>query len=260
MDEVIRQGILFAVSFFANLFASVSGGGAGFVQFPLLILLGLPFATALGTHKVAVVFLGIGTLAKQRRSGGAFCFDRQVALIMIFLGFPAVVLGSLIIIAIPAHVAEITLGCITVAAGVYSLVKKGFGGERLEHRSKARTFIGALLIIVIGLFSGSLSSGAGLFATLTLVGVFGLDLKSAILHTMVFVATVWNAIGAVTVGMATSIHWQWIPTMIAATLAGSYLGTTLLIKLPVRAVRVIFSLVAVLSGLILIYAAFAKRG
>lgn len=69
MDEVIRQGILFAVSFFANLFASVSGGGAGFVQFPLLILLGLPFATALGTHKVAVVFLGIGALAKQRRSG-----------------------------------------------------------------------------------------------------------------------------------------------------------------------------------------------
>lgn len=35
------------------------------------------------------------------------------------------------------------------------------------------------------MFSGSLSSGAGLFATLTLVGVFGLELKRAIMHTMI---------------------------------------------------------------------------
>lgn len=259
-DEIIKQIILFAVSFLANLFASVSGGGAGFVQFPLLILLGLPFATALGTHKVAVVFLGIGALAKQRRAHGAFRFDPQVALVMTLLCIPAVVSGSLIIVKIPSHLAEIVLGCITIAAGIYTFLKKSFGGQALEHRSRQRLILGTLTMILIGLFSGSLSSGAGLFATLTLVGIFGLDLKSAILHTMVFVATLWNAVGAVTIGMVTSIHWHWIPTMIVATLAGSYLGTTLLIKLPVKAVRVIFSMVAILSGSILIFAAFNKMG
>ena len=51
LEEVINQTILFIGTFTATLFASVSGGGAGFIQFPLLILLGLPFGTALGTHK-----------------------------------------------------------------------------------------------------------------------------------------------------------------------------------------------------------------
>ena len=255
LDEIIRQSLLFIGTFAANLFASVSGGGAGFVQFPLLILLGLPFASALGSHKVAVVFLGIGALTKQRRMHGQFIFDRQVALIMTVLCIPAVISGSLIIVKVPTQQAEIILGGITVAAGIYSLLKKGFGSKCIETRSLMRTLLGTLCMITVGMFSGSLSSGAGLFATLTLVGIFGLDLKSAILHTMVFVRTIWNAVGAVTIGMVAPIHWQWIPTMIIATLMGSYIGTSLLIKMPVRGVKVIFSLVAILSGFTLIYTA-----
>lgn len=254
-DEIIRQVLLFIGTFAANLFASVSGGGAGFVQFPLLILLGLPFASALGSHKVAVVFLGIGALTKQRRMHGRFIFDKQVALIMTILCIPAVISGSLIIVKVPTHQAEIILGIITIAAGIYSLLKKGFGSKAIENRSLKRTMLGAICMVIIGMFSGSLSSGAGLFATLTLVGVFGLDLKSAILHTMVFVATMWNAVGAVTIGMVAPIHWQWIPTMIVATLLGSYLGTSLLIKMPVKGVKIVFSLVAILSGCTLIYTA-----
>lgn len=199
VEEIVNQSVLFLVTFVANLFASVSGGGAGFIQFPMLILLGLPFATALGTHKVAVVFLGIGAMSK-----------------------------------------------------------KGFGSKGIENRSYTRTILGTICILIIGMFSGSLSSGAGLFATLTLVGVFGLELKRAIMHTMIFVATIWNAVGAITVGALTAIHWQWIPVMIIAAFTGAYLGTTLLIKMPVVKVKFVFSSVSILSGVILILEAFYK--
>lgn len=254
-EEIIKQGILFIVSFTANLFASVSGGGAGFVQFPLLVLLGLPFATALGTHKVAVVFLGLGALARKGKFHN-YGFDKQISLIMLFLGCPSVVLGSLIIVKIPAQQAEISLGIITIASGIYTLFKRSFGTNTIENRSITRTIIGSFLIILVGLFSGSLSSGAGLFSTLTLAGVFGLELKRAIMHTMIFVATLWNAVGAFTVGAVTAIHWQWIPVMIIATFTGSYLGTYLLVLLPIKIVRVIFSFVAILSGVILLLEAF----
>ena len=110
-------------------------------------------------------------------------------------------------------------------------------------------------MIIIGMFSGSLSSGAGLFATLTLSLVFGLELKRAILHTMIFVATIWNAVGAITVGAVTSIYWSWVPVMIIASFSGAYVGTTLLFKLPVNKVRIIFSLVAILSGCLLVFTA-----
>lgn len=252
-EEIISQSILFAVSFTANLFASVSGGGAGFVQFPLLILMGLPFATALGTHKVAVVFLGLGALSKKFKDKGNFNIDKQIALIMLFIGCPAVVCGTVIVVSVDPDIAAFVVGLITILSGIYTFYKKSFGGNNIENRSLTRTILGTILMIIIGMFSGSLSSGAGLFSTLTLVLVFGLDLKRAILHTMVFVATIWNAVGAITVGALTSIYWHWVPVLIIATFLGSYLGTTLLIKLNIKFVRICFSCVAILSGLTLLY-------
>ena len=124
-SALIDQILVFAFTFTANLFASVSGGGAGFVQFPLLILMGLPFATALGTHKVAVVFLGIGALAKKKSKH--YAIDKAVALAMLFIGCPAVVAGTLIVINVPTHAAELTVGFVTIAMGVYTLLKRGFG-------------------------------------------------------------------------------------------------------------------------------------
>lgn len=254
-EEFIDEAILFVVSFGANLLASVSGGGAGFVQFPLLIIMGLPFAAALGTHKVAVVFLGLGVLTKKLGTHSTFNFDKQVALIMLIAGCPAVALGSFIIVHMPPRPAEIALGLITIASGIYSLTRKQFGSEPLAQRSLGRNIAGTAAIAAVGLFSGSLSSGAGLFATLALVMIFRLELKRAILHTMVFVGTIWNLVGAVTIGAVTAIYWPWVPILIIATFTGSFLGTTLLIRLPVKVVRVIFSMVSIGSGLALLAAA-----
>ena len=47
------------IAVIANAMSAFAGGGAGLVQLPALILLGLPFATALATHKLApAVWLG----------------------------------------------------------------------------------------------------------------------------------------------------------------------------------------------------------
>ena len=53
----MEQFILFVVSLLANLFSAFSGGGAGLVQLPVLVFLGLPFGIALATHEVASVAL-----------------------------------------------------------------------------------------------------------------------------------------------------------------------------------------------------------
>ncbi|MCG8041935.1 MAG: sulfite exporter TauE/SafE family protein, partial [Candidatus Thiodiazotropha endolucinida] len=51
----MEQFTLLIISILANLFSAFSGGGAGLVQLPALIFLGLPFGIALATHKVASV-------------------------------------------------------------------------------------------------------------------------------------------------------------------------------------------------------------
>ena len=61
----LEHVLLFAISLVANLFSAFSGGGAGLIQLPVLIFLGLPFAIALATHKVASVALGIGATVRH---------------------------------------------------------------------------------------------------------------------------------------------------------------------------------------------------
>jgi len=56
------QITLLTVSLAANAFSAFVGGGAGLLQLPALLFLGLPFSVALATHKVATVALGVGAL------------------------------------------------------------------------------------------------------------------------------------------------------------------------------------------------------
>ncbi len=48
---MFEQALLFAIALIANTFSSLAGGGAGLIQLPALLLLGLPFSIALATHK-----------------------------------------------------------------------------------------------------------------------------------------------------------------------------------------------------------------
>ena len=107
--------ILLIVAFAANFLAALSGGGAGFIQFPILIFLGLPFALALGTHKVAVVFLGLGTIFKKRHDLNKF--DWRMSMLMIFIGCPAVILGTVSIIEVNDSIAKVVLGLLTIGIG-----------------------------------------------------------------------------------------------------------------------------------------------
>ena len=51
---------IFLISLFSLTFSAISGGGAGLLQLPALILSGVPYYQALASHKLATVALGIG--------------------------------------------------------------------------------------------------------------------------------------------------------------------------------------------------------
>ena len=62
------QIALLGIAIGANALSALAGGGAGLVQLPALILLGLPFSMALATHKVASVALGLGASGRHWRA------------------------------------------------------------------------------------------------------------------------------------------------------------------------------------------------
>ena len=89
-----EQLLLFIISYIANTFSAFAGGGAGLIQLPILIFLGLSFSTALATHKLASVALGVGATIRHLRSG---TLHLRFSLFILFSGIPGVILGGLVI-------------------------------------------------------------------------------------------------------------------------------------------------------------------
>lgn len=244
------QFILFVVSLVANTFSAFAGGGAGLLQLPILIFLGLPFGIALATHKVASVALGVGATVRHLREGG---LERRFVLFILGAGLPGVVLGASLILHIPGRQAEVALGLLTLGLGVYSFRRKDLGQVRaLRNQHGGGLWLGGLMLFLIGALNGSLTSGTGLFVTLWLVRWFGADYKSAVAYTLVLVGVFWNGSGALTLGLLGDIRWDWLPALLAGSLLGGYLGAHLAIRQGNRWIKRVFEIVTVLVGVKLI--------
>ena len=246
----LDQLALFIVSLLANLFSAFSGGGAGLIQLPALIFLGLPFVVALATHKVASVALGIGATVRHLREGS---LEKTLSLFILATGLPGVVLGANLIIGIPGRVAEIALGVLTAGLGLYSWLNPGLGQVNIIRHRDFRGFLtGGLGLFGVGVLNGSLTSGTGLFVTLWLVRWFGFDYRRAVAYTLILVGVFWNGVGAVTLGMLADIRWSWVPVLLAGSLLGGYFGAHLAITKGNRYIKRAFEVITLVIGVKLV--------
>lgn len=248
--SVTEQLLLFLISLVANVFSAFAGGGAGLLQFPALIFLGLPFAVALATHKVASVALGVGATLRHVREKS---LEAKFSAFVLVCGLPGVVLGAAVILAVPATLARISLGVLTIGLGLYSFLNRDLGQIHApRNRHAGGMALGGAGLFVIGFLNGSLTSGTGLFCTLWLVRWFGLDYKRAVAYTLVLVGLFWNGAGAVTLGLLGEIRWSWLPALLAGSLLGGYWGAHLAIAKGNFWIKRAFEVLTILVGLKLI--------
>ncbi len=248
--DVLTQFWLFLISLVANIFSAFSGGGAGLIQFPALIFLGLPFGLALATHKVASVALGVGATIRHLKEGS---LEGRLVLVMLAYGLPGVVLGASVILKVPDQWARMALGILTIGLGLYSFLNKELGQVSIpSHRNSSGYLLGGLVLFLIGVLNGSLTSGTGLFVTMWLVRWFGLDYKQAVAYTLVLVGMFWNGSGAVTLGVLGNIQWDWLPALLLGSLLGGYIGAHLSITKGNKWIKRSFEIITLLMGLKLI--------
>ena len=171
--DLSSQLLLFAASLIANTLSALAGGGAGLLQLPVLLFLGLGFASALVTHKIASVALGVGASVRHFRASS---LNRLFALFILACGLPGVVTGAMIILKFDDHFSKLALGGLTLGIGIYSILKKDLGQQMLlRNRDRRGCLIGGGALFAIGVLNGSLTSGTGLLVTLWLGRWFGLD-------------------------------------------------------------------------------------
>jgi len=246
-----EQTLLFFIALVANVFSAFAGGGAGLLQFPALIFLGLPFGIALATHKVASVALGVGATLRHLKEKS---LERRFSLFVLATGLPGVVLGAAFILQVPDRWAQVSLGVLTIGLGVYSYFNKQLGLEHAPRNRHRRGYVlGGAALFLVGVLNGSLTSGTGLFCTIWLVRWFGLDYRRAVAYTLVLVGLFWNGAGAVTLGLLGDIKWSWVPVLLVGSLVGGYLGAHWSIVKGNRWIKRGFEIVTVLVGLKLVF-------
>lgn len=250
MTSYADQAILFVASFIANWFSALSGGGAGLIQFPMLIFLGLPFGVALATHKVASVALGLGATLRYMKGNH---LERRFSLIILGAGLPGVVLGAGTILQISPRIAILFLGILTLSLGVYSIFKPRLGMDYAPKNQHGSGLLAGMVgLFVIGFLNGSITSGTGLFLTIWLIHHFGLDYKRAVAYTLVLCGLAWNGTGALVLGYLGTIAWGWMPALLAGSILGGYFGSHIAIKKGNVWIKRAFEAITIIIGIKLI--------
>lgn len=241
---------LILIALVANGLSALAGGGAGLLQLPALIFLGLPFPVALATHKIASVALGAGASVRHLKEN---TFDAGRLVLILAAGLPGVIIGALLVLEIPPRAGEIALGLLTIGLGWYSWRRPQLGQATVTVTSDwTHATTGALGLFLIGVLNGSLTSGTGLMVTLWLVRWYGLSYTQAVAYTLVLVGLFWNGTGALVLGTLGEVRWDWLPALLIGSFAGGYLGASLAHRYGNRLVKRVFEIVTVLTGIALL--------
>jgi len=216
---------LFLISFLSNTFSSVSGGGAGLIQLPALILFGIPYYQALASHKLATVALGLGgSLRNYKTLKNDICIAWQI----LMFGLPGVIFGASIVEFILEQYLYLFLGIISMILAFYSFFKSDLGLSsgnnelNLIHKIKFLIFI-----FLIGFLNGSVSSGTGLLVTILLIKTLKMDFLRAISLTFFTVGIFWNFTGAIVLSKIGSVPSNILILLIVGSFTGGYFGAHL---------------------------------
>ena len=242
---------LFFVSLISNIFSAFSGGGAGVIQLPAILLLyEISFITALASHKVATVALGIGATLKYFRK---IHFDSRFIVMCLIIGTPGVVAGASIISMIQDSTSRLMLGILIIMISIYSFFSKNFGEESKSiKKSLIRDIFIIISISMIAILNGSLSAGTGLIFTVFLIIFYGMDYKTAIAYTLIIVGFFFNLIGAIALGLFTEINTGILIPLILGSLLGGYLGAKLSLSKDNKTIKNVYQLVTISVGASLI--------
>lgn len=237
-------------SFVATFFASLAGGGGGLILLPILLLTGLPYVNALSIHKIAMTAMGIGSGFRFKKEN---LLDKRTFIWTTLVGFPFVMTGIHLATLIPGETMKPIVGIMALIISFISILKKPeLDNRRYLKLNPKRAIVGGLLLAPMGVYSGAIGGGVGLFTTFLYIYYFKYTQIRANAMTMVANGVSWNGIGAIALMILGYTLWPLVPGLVIGSLGGSYLGANAGIKAGNKVVRIFFLSMAVLIGVALI--------
>ena len=218
--EHINLFAMFGVAVFASAIGTLIGG-ASIITIPVLILLGLPPHTAIGTDRFGIIGVGVAGWYEFHKKGLINYRIGWIVAIPVLFGSA---LGANIVLQISESVLKVVIVVTTIILTVFLLLNSGMGVEKRKTAiNKKEYIIGAVLSFIVGIYGGFYGAMAGTFSMYILIAWFRQTfIQSAATQKL---ASISMTVTAATIfSMHDAIDYSLGLAMLTGCLVGSYLG------------------------------------
>jgi hypothetical protein len=220
LDDVLPLIIIFCASLLGGSFGTLVGGSS-LITIPLLLLMGLPPHTAIGTDRMGVNGVGMAGLYSFHRKG---MMRYRLAFMM---GIPCLLgsfIGANLALQISPDLLRRFIVALTVILLIFVAVNPGMG-VAVERRplTTGRHVLGGFLSFLVGIYGGFYGAGAATFLTYIMLFVYRQTFLESAANLKV-AAVLMTVISAATYAYHGAIHLPLGAAMFAGSFIGSYIG------------------------------------
>lgn len=235
---------------FGTMFIGAISGGIGLVLRPLLIFLGIPAITVVGSVRVAAVFGEIPTIYILHKNKK---IDWKLVLLLVIPMFIGSLIAGIAVLSILKGSLELVIGIILLIVGIILLIKKDMGlREKRSKFSKTTANIFGFLGTLIISFFNTITGGMGPMFSSLYIANYGKTYisASALGKTTSYIGTGIASIAFIISGV---VDWQLFIVLVLGFLLGSYFGTHYGLKRGEKLIRFLVLIVIFASAIKMIF-------
>lgn len=241
MEVTLQMLLIVCPMVFLAGFIDAAAGGGGLISLPAYFLAGLPAHTAIATNKLSS---SLGTVAAALRFYRNRLMQKDVVILGIVCALSGSAIGSNLSLMASENLIQLIMIPLLPFVAYYVLRGKGLKEHAGEHEVSRRRVltVTALSAFVVGIYDGFYGPGTGTFLILLFTSLAHMDVRMASgnakmlnLASNVMSLTVFLLNGKVLFALG-------IPAALCS-IAGNYLGSGVVLKNGLRAVRPIIIIV-----------------
>ena len=218
--DILNIIIIFLVGIGASIYGTLVGGSS-LIIIPLLILMGLPPHTALGTDRVGVTGLLMAGWYKfhQKR-----LVNYRIGISMVIPALMGSFLGAKIALQINEAALKLIIAGLTVLMVLFMILRPDIGSDRTKELVRTYDYLlGALMTFFVGIYAGFYGAMAGTFLFYILLMWFKQTfLESA--GTLKIAGFFMNVMAAAVFAMNGAVDYSLGIVLFAGSFIGSFIG------------------------------------